>query len=201
MGRHRMLIRKGYKYGRLTIIKEVEPDIYRDRKLRKFLCQCDCGNKVEVRLERLRSGSTQSCGCTRYGKMDILGKRFGRLTVVKYNNETCRYTCQCDCGNMKDVLYGDLVNGRVSSCGCYRRESSKNRNRKYVNDYPVELVSTELFDIWTDMKKNRIPLCRKWDDNFIPFYMWAKGNEYSKGNKLERIDENKEYSPSNCKWV
>ena len=51
------------KYNRLQLIKEIEPYIWKTRKYRKFLCKCDCGNEVEVRLDKLKKGLTKSCGC------------------------------------------------------------------------------------------------------------------------------------------
>lgn len=65
MGRKRIEIKSGEKYGKLTIIKEVEPHIRPSgHKRRKFLVQCDCGSDpFEVRLDNLRTGKASSCGC------------------------------------------------------------------------------------------------------------------------------------------
>lgn len=55
---------RGTRYGRLTIIKEVEPHVFPSgRKKRKFLCRCDCGTEWVAVLDNLRSGNTSSCGC------------------------------------------------------------------------------------------------------------------------------------------
>jgi len=62
------------KYNRLTLIKEVEPYIWGTRKYRKFLCLCDCGNEVEVRLDKLKRGSTKSCGCFNF---ELISKPHG----------------------------------------------------------------------------------------------------------------------------
>lgn len=51
------------KYNRLTLIKEVEPYIWGKRKYPKFLCKCDCGNMVEVRLDKMKINHSTSCGC------------------------------------------------------------------------------------------------------------------------------------------
>lgn len=60
----------GQKYGRLTIIKEVKPYIWNNRKYCKVLCKCDCGNYKEIRLDNLKSGSIKSCGCLRKEKLN-----------------------------------------------------------------------------------------------------------------------------------
>ena len=60
----RLVIKKGQKFGRLTIIKEIEPHILPcGNRYRKALCQCDCGNEKEVLYNSLKSGKTKSCGC------------------------------------------------------------------------------------------------------------------------------------------
>lgn len=59
MSRSKLTIKKGDVYNHLTIIKEVEPD---KNNLRRFLCQCSCGNTKEVHLSHLRHGKTRSCG-------------------------------------------------------------------------------------------------------------------------------------------
>ena len=61
-------IKKGEKYGSLTIVEEKPPIKLNGYKKRMFLCECECGNKTIVRLEYLRSGHTKSCGCLRAKK-------------------------------------------------------------------------------------------------------------------------------------
>lgn len=51
------------KYNRLELLREVEPYVWKKRKYRKFECLCDCGNKIEVRLDKLKLGHSKSCGC------------------------------------------------------------------------------------------------------------------------------------------
>jgi hypothetical protein len=64
----------GMKYGKLTIIKELEPDYDTwNRKIRKVECSCECGGKRITRLSALRYGATKSCGC-------VLRERKNRLT-------------------------------------------------------------------------------------------------------------------------
>lgn len=62
------IINKGDRYGKLTIIKEVEPRFTASgRKVRQFLCQCDCGNTTIAGLNTLREDKKTACGCTRGG--------------------------------------------------------------------------------------------------------------------------------------
>lgn len=59
----RLTVNAGEKYGRLTVISEVAPQVWSGRKCRKFLCSCDCGEKKEVLMKDFRSGAVKSCGC------------------------------------------------------------------------------------------------------------------------------------------
>ena len=83
MGRKRIEIKSGEKYGKLTIIKEVEPHIRPNGyKRRKFLVQCDCGSDpFEVSLDGLRTGNTTSCGCVQKEKASET------IRKVKVNNK------------------------------------------------------------------------------------------------------------------
>ena len=67
---------------------------------------------------------------------DLIGQRFGRLTVVSYNEKVSKqkgrayWNCKCDCGN-EVIVRGDYLKGkRTTSCGCYKNEKSSDRMRK-----------------------------------------------------------------------
>lgn len=121
----------GQRFGRLTVIE-------RDKTTNKtygtfWICRCDCGNIKSIASLSLRNGSTQSCGC--FNKeiisqpkdlSDMIGKKFGKLTVVKREpdhitaggQKKIRWLCVCDCGNTKVVSSQDLKKGHTKSCGC-----------------------------------------------------------------------------------
>lgn len=64
MPRKQLEVNSGDKYGKLTIIEEIEKHTSIGGKItRKFLCKCECGNTKEVDLQSLRDGGTKSCGC------------------------------------------------------------------------------------------------------------------------------------------
>lgn len=99
----------------------------------RWICQCECGNIKSIRGSSLKSGNTKSCGClqTRPTKLDLTGKKFGRLTVleeaekpgqIKYKQSY--WLCACDCGVKKIVRGSLLVNGQIKSCGCLRKDST-----------------------------------------------------------------------------
>lgn len=64
-------------------------------------------------------------------KNNLIGQKFGRLTVLKDSNKRSKngsiyWTCQCDCGNIKDILGTQLISGQTKSCGCIRKEKASN---------------------------------------------------------------------------
>lgn len=120
------------RYGRLTVLKEVKSDT----RHRRWLCICDCGNKIIANMYSLRNGNTKSCGCLRKDNLqksiikDLKGKKFGRLTVIEKTNKrdssrSIIWYCKCDCGNETEIAGRNLTSGETNSCGCLIQESGK----------------------------------------------------------------------------
>lgn len=111
----------GKKFNMLTVLRK-DPD-----KQGYVICQCDCGNIISARAERLKSGYTHSCGCNRKKgrqRISLVGNRYGRLLVEslvpgtdKGNSYLTRYICKCDCGNSIEIGHAALIHGKTS-CGC-----------------------------------------------------------------------------------
>ena len=103
-------------------------------------CRCDCGTERDVRGTLLVTGASVSCGCIRANVPDIIGKKFGMLTVVKraddriFSGDVHRcWTCECDCGTICDILETSLITGHSFSCGCNGHSTSK--MERFVVDY------------------------------------------------------------------
>jgi len=120
----------GKRFGRLLVVESAEP-----RKGNSmWVVICDCGRKVVVRGSSLRRGDTKSCGCYRNeiltGKpsIELLGKKFFRLTVIKKVDNPQKsgtaWLCKCECGNEHTATGINLRRGQVRSCGCWARENN-----------------------------------------------------------------------------
>ncbi len=127
----------GKTFGRLTVIRLA--DVQKPGKGVLWLCQCSCGKECIANSIMLRSGHVKSCGCLRHEtpkkyshlhRLNLVGKKFGRLTVVKLTNKTgaSRWLCKCDCGK-EIILKGSyLISGDTKSCGCFKKEKMSGEN-------------------------------------------------------------------------
>lgn len=145
--------------------------------------------------------------------IDLSGQRFGKLTAIQCVGRTearqAIWRCKCDCGNEKDVRASCLRNGDARSCGCLQRMVSKEVNTKHGEAH------SRLHHIWSSMKgrchnpkshafehygARGIIVCDEWQE-YTNFRDWAIANGYTEGLSLDRIDNDKGYSPDNCRWT
>lgn len=157
-------------------------------------------------------------------KLDLTGRRFGRLTAIKPTQKPTgsrdRHTlwlCECDCGGVANVRSDKLTNGYTKSCGCLKNEIATERILSNGKPHPTHgQSSNRLYNIYQHMKarcnnpkKHKykdyggrgITVCKEWEDSFQAFYDWAMANGYTEDMSIDRIDVDRGYQPDNCQWL
>lgn len=148
---------------------------------------------------------------------DLSGRRFGRLTVIVRSSLTgaprVKWKCICDCGREADVASSHLKGGRISSCGCLRKEMYYTVTRTHGHATgrrrsPELTTYHNILERCYNVKNSHyrfyggrgIGMCDRWRSSFENF-LSDVGLRPSSGHSIDRISCDGDYSKENCRWA
>ena len=145
--------------------------------------------------------------------LNITGVKFGKLTAIEKvgiyvtpkGSTASVWRCKCDCGNEINVVRGSLTSGNTRSCGCLREDTCTKHHgtgtrlyqtyRNMINRcYRADTDSYYLYGA------RGIGVCDEWRNDFNKFREWALSHGYEEDLTIDRLDNDKDYCPENCKW-
>ena len=104
------------------------------------------------------------------------------------------------------ILSNHLKSGKIKSCGCLNKQGNPKHGLRYTRLYRIWInMKTRCYNKNTNRYKDYgargITICNEWRNDFMSFYNWSMNNGYDENLTIDRINNDKNYEPSNCRWI
>jgi hypothetical protein len=187
----------GERFGKLEIIGIKWNE---KRKRNNVICKCDCGNVVEQQYIHLTKGKVKSCGCL---LREVTDKRVeeGRIKEEERKKKAEQYFLNQRAKAYIKRFKEEYRKSKIQQAKQASRDLRQNNKKLYyIWQSMLQRCTRPTHHKYHNYGERGITVCDEWR-TFEGFHKWAIHNGYGDNLSLDRIDDNGNYEPSNCRWT